>query len=270
VEDKQEPEIEPEEPEIEEETVEEPEVIEQEIMELEEIEPQPEPVEEQPIELADEPEKEEPDLEIEVPEEPAIEAPTQQQVMRDDVYEVETIKSAVRVKKDRSKEVKKQFSSIVKNFKVDLGKRSQKIKEQVETEKEERKSQGNIKKVKTIVTDNSELFKQRQLAAKWKHFPMSRSMTRSYIPRVMDVIKPYWNLPLEMDPSLEILVKLKIAKSGTILDYEFVESSRNRFFNHSVIQVFKNLNQLPPLPEGFSGESTEIGLRFTSKQNNNE
>ena len=208
-------------------------------------------------------------LEKETPDE-ALEMSSHKMVIQDDVFEVETIKSAVKVRKkeDKKKERRKQFKSILKDLKVDLGKRSEKLKKEENKTKEVQVKR--VKKAKNIVTDNSELFKQKKLVAKWKHFPMSRAMTRSYIPKVMKTIEPYWKMPLELDPSLEILVKLKISKSGRILDYEIVESSRNRFFNHSVRQVFKDLNQLPPLPEAFTGESTEIGLKFTSKQHNKE
>jgi TonB family protein len=263
-----------EEEEIEEEpVVEEEEEIEEEPVLDEELDIEETPVEEEAEKEVVEVEpvlEEDVDLEIEIQDEGAIEQPGQQIIERDEVYEIETIKSAIPVKKAKPVDIKKKFSSVLKDFSVDLGERSRSIKKKAKQRDKDRQSVKRVKKVKTILTDNQDLFKRRQIVAKWKHFPLSRIMLKEYIPEVNKAIKPYWNLPLEMDPTLEILVKLKISKTGKILDYDFVESSRNRFFNHSVIQVFKNLDQLPPLPEGFMGESTEIGLRFTSKQINNE
>lgn len=205
-----------------------------------------------------------------IPEEDLFEPPQQLPVESDGVVEIETIESAIPVERISREQVNRQFNSLVKGLKVDLDRRSQSVAKRDQQRRKEQNSATRVRKVKTIVSDNRELFRQKQIAAKWKSFPLSRLMQKEYLPKVNDVVRTYWNLPLEMDSDLEIRVKVVVAKTGEILDYEIVESSSNRFFNHAVVQVFKNLDQLPPLPEGFSGESTEIGLRFTSKQFNTE
>jgi len=85
---------------------------------------------------------------------------------------------------------------------------------------------------------------------------------------VNETIKPFWHVPLELDPSLQVLMKVKVAKNGLVLTYEPVEISGNWVFDRSVKKIFANLGRLPPLPEEFPGEVTEIGLRFTSSQTN--
>ncbi len=205
-----------------------------------------------------------------IPEDELFEPPSQETIQSNDLVEVETIESAVPVERISREEVRKNFSSLVSNLKLDLSNRSQSVKTKSQTREKERAAAGRAKKVQTIVSSNEKLFDQKKIAAKWKQFPMSRMMRMEYQPKVDEVIHARWKLPYEMDPSLEARVRVIILKSGKILDYEIVESSSNRFFNHTVLQVFKNLDQLPPLPEDFSGESTEIGLRFTSKQFQNE
>ncbi|MBU3914686.1 TonB C-terminal domain-containing protein [bacterium] len=183
----------------------------------------------------------------------------------DGIVEIETIKSAVPIEKISREEVNRKFGAIVKTLKADLNTRSKSIREKVDLQKNEQTSEIRVRNVKTIVKDNQELFKEKQIEAKWKHFPMSRAMRQEYMPKVDAVIRSRWKLPYEMEPALEARVELVVSKTGKILEYSIVETSEDRFFNHAVIQVLKDLYQLPPLPEGFSGESTEIGLRFTSK-----
>jgi TonB family protein len=200
------------------------------------------------------------------PEDELFEPPTQEAADTDEITEIETVESAIEVERISREDVRKNFSSLVKNLRVDLGNRSQSVKARTKVRKEERTSATRAQKVQTIVASNEGLFEEKKLVAKWKQFPMSRIMLMKYMPQVDQVIQSHWKLPFEMDHSLEAQVRVIVSKSGKILDFEIVETSSNRFFNHTVRQVFKNLDQLPPLPEDFSGESTEIGLRFTSQQ----
>ncbi len=226
------------------------------------IKEEPEIAEEEPGAQAEEPPLEQPAI----PEDEIFEPPSQEAIKSADVVEIETVESAIEVERISREEVRKNFSSLVKNLRVDLGNRSRSVQARTKSREEERTSKTRAEKVQTIVASNEELIKEKKIAAKWKQFPMSRIMKLEYMPKVDEVIKAHWKLPFEMDHSLEAQVRVIIAKSGNILDFEIVESSSNRFFNHTVLQVFKNLDYLPPLPEDFSGESTEIGLRFTSKQ----
>jgi hypothetical protein len=91
-----------------------------------------------------------------------------------------------------------------------------------------------------------------------------------YAALAIDRIRDQWHQALEVEPDLEVRVRLMIAKSGKILKYDFTELSPNRYFNQVIAQIFKDLVQLPPLPDGFTGESTEIGFRFTPKRFNSE
>ncbi len=226
------------------------------------IKEEPEIFEEEPVKQVEDP----PLDQTLIPEEEIFKPPSREAIESDDVVEIETVESAIEAERISREEVRENFSSLVKNLRVDLGNRSRVVKAESKSREEERTSITRAEKVQTIVASNEELIKEKKLAAKWKQFPMSRVMQLEYMPKVDEVIKAHWKLPFEMDRSLEAQVRVIVAKSGTILDFEIVESSSNRFFNHTVLQVFKNLNHLPPLPEDFSGESTEIGLRFTSKQ----
>ncbi len=166
------------------------------------------------------------------------------------------VKTVTRPKKpalDRTK-LKKSFDSLVKNQKVQTPKN-------VKTRKKRRL---NTSKAKSVIKNNAQLFSQKKLNLKWKSPPLSPAQVRKYMPLVKAQFKKYWKIALEQDPSLEVLVKIKIAKSGGIIDYEIVETSGNWAFDQSVRNIFRKTKTLVPLPDDFSGVFTEIGFKFNS------
>jgi hypothetical protein len=186
------------------------------------------------------------------------------------ISEVETIESAFPTEQKRKSASRRRLGSLVSDFKTDLESRARSVEREIEEEEKERSSPQRQRKAESIVEGQRELLDQNRLVARWTHFPMSRVMEREYAALAIDRIRDQWHQALEVEPDLEVRVRLMIAKSGKILKYDFTELSPNRYFNQVIAQIFKDLVQLPPLPDGFTGESTEIGFRFTPKRFNSE
>lgn len=162
--------------------------------------------------------------------------------------------------------VKRDMDALIKTWGFDLKKQRKKNTKQRKKNRAEIISSKGYFGVKSIISANKKLFSRTMLGGKWKSPPLSAAMRRKYLPLVDEKIKLHWHIPLELDPSLEVLMMVKIAKSGKILFYEPVETSGSRVFDQSVRNLFTSLVQLPPLPESFPGDFTEIGLRFKSSQ----
>ena len=195
-----------------------------------------------------------------------IDVPTMHTPAIDDVFDVETVENLVVSRKRDRQKVKKSFSKLIKVKRLNLKKRLKNVEKTERLGKRQSNTTLIAKETALLVKANQSIFIRNRVIPKWKHYTMSKAMERQYMPGVEEAIKPYWNLALEPELSLQVLIKLKISRQGKILALEFVETSENRFFNQSVEQIFQSLVQLPPLPESFLGESTDIGLRFTSDQ----
>jgi len=185
----------------------------------------------------------------------------------------EAIKPITQESKEEAKQkirrrIKRTANVLIKAWRFDLEKRHHEAAEKLgETRISDDSWKGHTQ-VRSVITNNKKLFSKTLLKGKWKSYPMSNALLRKYIPLVNESIKPFWHVPLELDPSLQVLMKVKVAKNGSVLSYEPVEISGNWVFDRSVKKIFANLGQLPPLPKEFPGEVTEIGLRFTSSQTN--
>ena len=293
-----EPQTQPAETEPEEEIVEEEPEPEEEIVE-EEPEPEEEIVEEEPkieeleeiVEKKLDIFKEEQEIVKEVPEvleeakdiaeevsekEVTIDAVAVKVPEKDEVLELEKVEDIIETKPKPTKKeeqrirqrVKKTAHILVKAWSFNLIKRGSEADKKTEKSTVDTKSWEGYSKIQSVISNNKALLAGTMLRGKWKSSPMSEAMLRKYLPLVNDTIKLHWHIPLELDPSLQVLMKVKIARNGRILFYEPVETSGNFLYDQSIKRVFANLVQLPPLPENFPGEFTEIGLRFKSSQTN--
>lgn len=167
------------------------------------------------------------------------------------------------IEQKKRKRVIQKSKLLVKSWNLDLAKQRTKTDQ---SGKSPAKSWKGLSAVKTIVSANKKIFSKTLLRGKWKNPVMSPVLLRRYLPIVNEAIKPYWNVPVELDPTLQVLIKALVAKDGRILSVEPVETSGSKLFDQAVKKVFVKLVQLPPLPEAFPGEFTEIGLRFKSSQ----
>ncbi|MBT7711181.1 MAG: hypothetical protein HN745_05585 [Deltaproteobacteria bacterium] len=195
---------------------------------------------------------------------------------KDEVLELEKVEDIIETKPKPTKKeeqrirqrVKKTAHILVKAWSFNLIKRGSEADKKTEKSTVDTKSWEGYSKIQSVISNNKALLAGTMLRGKWKSSPMSEAMLRKYLPLVNDTIKLHWHIPLELDPSLQVLMKVKIARNGRILFYEPVETSGNFLYDQSIKRVFANLVQLPPLPENFPGEFTEIGLRFKSSQTN--
>lgn len=66
-----------------------------------------------------------------------------------------------------------------------------------------------------------------------------------------------------MDQNLEVIILIKILKSGEIRDIIYETRSGNRYLDESAKKAVMKINPLPPLPAGM--HSYDLGLIFTPK-----
>lgn len=244
-------------------------------------EPEPEMVEEEPQIVAEELEPEiveeaEPEIEIEspvieLPEEEIVEAELEEFDEEPEDSEIEMTMLVVPNQPEKPKapasaskeEIQNKFNALLKNLNT-------KPKTQRNEKRTDHRALATHDAVKGVIKNNANLFSQKQLKLKWKIPALSPVLQRIYFPQVDGAIKKYWRLPPSLDPALENIVKVIIAKDGKVVSTDFLETSGNPIFDQFVKKVFKQLNNLPPLPERFPGKWTEISLRFTpAKANTN-
>ena len=258
----------------------EPEVVEEPEPEIIE-EPEPEVVEEPEPEIIEEPEPEvveEPEVEIEapvieIPQEEIVEEPETEEIAEEPPSDEEiemTMLASQNEPTEKPKapaqaareEVQNKFNDLLKDLKT-----KPKV-QRTEKKRTNHRALANNDAVKNVIRNNSNLFSQKRLKLKWKIPPLSPVLQRIYFPQVDEAIKRYWTLPPSLNPALENIVKVIIAKDGKIVSTKFLETSGNPIFDQFVKKVFKELKNLPPLPEPFPGKLTEISLRFTPARAN--
>ena len=85
---------------------------------------------------------------------------------------------------------------------------------------------------------------------------------RPYLDRVGMMINKQWSHLDVPGGNYKLLVSLKIARSGKLLDTWIEEGSPDSLFNDSLIKAVKKAAPFPPLPETMEVEVFELGLRF--------
>ena len=85
-------------------------------------------------------------------------------------------------------------------------------------------------------------------------------------PAYFGVIKSYvdenWQYPIGVNDSIEIIVSVKIARTGKLLDVSVEKSSGDKAFDASLLKAVKKAAPFPPLPVDMEGSFLETGLRF--------
>jgi len=92
--------------------------------------------------------------------------------------------------------------------------------------------------------------------------PLNAVQAKAYLPKIDELLRKDWKLPVEMDPELRVLVSVVIRRDGMVLQYELVKLSGNEFFDESVRRLFAKTEMLLPLPADFEAHAAEINLRF--------
>ena len=85
-------------------------------------------------------------------------------------------------------------------------------------------------------------------------------------PAYFGIIKSYvdenWQYPMGVNNSIEIIVSVKIARTGKLLDVSVEKSSGDKAFDASLLKAIKKAAPFPPLPVDMEGSFLETGLRF--------
>lgn len=89
-----------------------------------------------------------------------------------------------------------------------------------------------------------------------------------YLSIIWSRVKRNWTLPSALMPkeNVESIIDVKISRSGAVEYIGFEKRSGNRYFDDSAINAVKKSIPFPPPPYYFSGNHMEIGIRFHSKE----
>ncbi len=85
----------------------------------------------------------------------------------------------------------------------------------------------------------------------------------AYYGIIRDRVQQNWIYPPgAKDSKAAVIISLKIARSGKILDASVEKSSGNQAFDDSLLSAVWKASPFPPLPVEFEGNHLETGLRF--------
>lgn len=85
----------------------------------------------------------------------------------------------------------------------------------------------------------------------------------AYYGIIRDRVQQNWIYPPgAKDSHAAVIISLKIARSGKILDASVEKSSGNPVFDESLLSAVWKASPFPPLPAEFEGNYLETGLRF--------
>lgn len=85
----------------------------------------------------------------------------------------------------------------------------------------------------------------------------------AYFSLIHDRVQDEWSIHSEdlKDSKLSIIVSVRIARSGKLLETHIEKSSGDSHFDGSLIKAIRKA-EFPPLPQDFEGEFLETGFRF--------
>ncbi|MFQ5465696.1 MAG: TonB family protein [Thermodesulfobacteriota bacterium] len=84
-----------------------------------------------------------------------------------------------------------------------------------------------------------------------------------YYRAIRDRVWENWIYPMDLGgKDVEVIIAIKIGRSGELLDREIEKSSGNRILDQSLVGAIMKAAPFPPLPEGMAGEYLDTGLRF--------
>lgn len=84
-----------------------------------------------------------------------------------------------------------------------------------------------------------------------------------YYTQVWQKVRSNWTLPPEWrSPNVEAIIIITVRPDGLILESRFEKHSGLPLFDQSAARAVELSNPLPPLPQGLTGKSLEIGLVF--------
>ena len=85
----------------------------------------------------------------------------------------------------------------------------------------------------------------------------------AYYGLIRDKVQDTWIYPEGLkDNRISVIVSIKIARSGKLLDVSVEKSSGDHAFDTSLLKAVKKAAPFPPLPVNMEGSFLETGLRF--------
>jgi colicin import membrane protein len=89
---------------------------------------------------------------------------------------------------------------------------------------------------------------------------------KAYYNTIWEIIRDAWVIPegVHVQPGLETIVGIRIAKDGRVLQINIESASGNEPFDQSAIRAIEKSSPLPPLPG--EEETMEVGIRFTPEE----
>lgn len=85
----------------------------------------------------------------------------------------------------------------------------------------------------------------------------------AYYGLLRDKVQENWIYPEGLkDASVSVIVSIKIARTGALLDVAVEKSSGDQAFDSSLLKAVKKAAPFPPLPVDMEGSFLETGLRF--------
>lgn len=84
----------------------------------------------------------------------------------------------------------------------------------------------------------------------------------AYFGTIKSYVDENWQYPMGVNDSIEIIVSVKIARTGKLLDVSVEKSSGDKAFDASLLKAIKKAAPFPPLPVDMEGSFLETGLRF--------
>ncbi len=89
------------------------------------------------------------------------------------------------------------------------------------------------------------------------------SRYKAYYSSIRDKVQDAWIYPEGFEnKKVTIIVSVRIARSGKLLDGWVNESSENPRFDQSLLDAIRKASPFPPLPADFEGPYLETGFRF--------
>jgi colicin import membrane protein len=95
--------------------------------------------------------------------------------------------------------------------------------------------------------------------------PRELEARAQYIARLIDHIKPHWQLPelQDWDENLRAIIVLRVKRDGTVTNSYFEKRSGDLRFNQYVRKAIDNAQSMPPFPIEFHQKTEEIAVTFS-------
>ncbi len=95
--------------------------------------------------------------------------------------------------------------------------------------------------------------------------PRELEARAQYIARLIDHIKPHWQLPelQDWDENLRAIIVLRVKRGGEVTSSYFEKRSGDLRFNQYVRKAIDNAQSMPPFPIEFNQKTEEIAVTFS-------